>query len=249
MASPRPNPSSSGLRLQRYLAACGLGSRRACEDLIRSGVVTVDDLPVSEMGVVVDPVQQRICVNGRPVRPQETVYLAVNKPPGVMCTSRDPQGRRTVLDLLPPTRARVYTVGRLDLDSEGLLLVTNDGDFAHRLTHPRHHVRKEYLVWIRGALDRSQRAACLRGVVHEEETLRALEVAAEGFDAGARRYRVVLGEGKKRHIRRMFGALGHRVVRLKRVKIGPLEVGNLALGASRPLTDPEVAQLVAASSI
>lgn len=244
MASPRPNPSSSRLRLQRYLASCGLGSRRTCEDLIRSGAVTVDGVPVTEMGVVVDPPRQVIRVDGRPVHPQDTVYLAVHKPPGVMCTSDDPQGRRTVLDLLPPVDVRLYTVGRLDLDSEGLLLVTNDGAFAHRLTHPRHHVRKVYHVWIRGALGERQRSACLAGVTSDRDVLRALEVEDEGFDQGARRYRVVLGEGKKRHIRRMFFELGHRVIRLKRVRIGPLELGELAPGQSRPLTRDEVAGLL-----
>jgi pseudouridine synthase len=216
--------------------------------LIRSGVVSVDGTPVTEMGVTVDPDLHTVCVDGRPVRPQSTVYLAVHKPPGVMCTSRDPQGRRTVLDLLPAVTERVYTVGRLDLDSEGLLLVTNDGTFAHRLMHPRHHVRKVYQVWIRGALGDDQRAACLAGVTSDRDVLRALEVAYEGFEGDARRYRVVLGEGKKRHIRRMFFELGHRVVRLRRVRIGPLGLGTLAPGQVRPLTPEEVRALLEASA-
>lgn len=248
MAFARPNPRPSRLRLQRYLAACGLGSRRACEDLIRSGVVTVDGASVTEMGVEVDPDHQSVCVEHRHVRPQHLVYLAVHKPPGVMCTSRDPQGRRTVLDLLPPMDVRVYTVGRLDLDSEGLLLVTNDGSFAHRLTHPRHHVEKVYLVWIRGQLDAGQRQRCLVGVSSEDGQLRALAVDQDGEDRVGRRYRVVLGEGRKRHIRRMFAAVDHRVLRLKRVRIGPLELGDLPPGQTRALTPDEVRHLLDASA-
>lgn len=247
MASARPNPSSNHLRLQRYLAACGLGSRRACEDLIRSGVVTVDGEPITEMGVTVDPASQVIQVKGQSVHPQGSVYYAVHKPPGVMCTSYDPQGRRKVLDLLPPMPERVYTVGRLDLDSEGLLLVTNDGDFAHRLTHPRHHVQKVYHVWLRGRLNAGHMNQCLQGVPVEGETLRALAVEEEADRARGRRYRVVLGEGKKRHIRRMFAGLGHRVVRLVRVQIGPLQLGSLLPGRSRPLTADEVAELLASA--
>ena len=147
MASRKPNPLIN-IRLQRYLAHCGLGSRRACEDLIRTGRVTVNGESITEMGVSVDPEVVTIHVDGALVTPEPKVYLALHKPKGIVCTSSDPQGRRTVLSLLPDISQRVYTMGRLDQNSEGLVLVTNDGDLAQAVTHPSCHVPKVYHVWV-----------------------------------------------------------------------------------------------------
>ncbi|MBN1269231.1 MAG: rRNA pseudouridine synthase [Kiritimatiellae bacterium] len=240
---PRRAPDDSGatVRLQKFLADCGVASRRACEQLIARGIVTVDGRAVTQMGARIDPARQAVCVRGRRVLPQGRLYLALNKPRDVLCTSRDPRGRRTFLDLLPSVPARVYTVGRLDRDSEGLLLVTNDGDLAARLTHPRHHVLKTYRVWIEGVLGEDARARLVRGVESRGERLTAVEVRRVVGEDGC--CEVVLAEGRNRQIRRMFEAVGLRVRRLKRTAIGPLSLGRLARGAWRELTAAEVAAL------
>lgn len=242
MASPRPSPTLK-LRLQRYLAACGAGSRRACEDLIREGRVSVNGSLVTEMGVTVEPGQDTVCLDGRTVEPQRRVYLAVHKPLGVLCTSRDPQGRRTVLDLLPAYGERLYTIGRLDADSEGLILVTNDGDLAHLLMHPRHHVHKVYEVWSSKPMAATQQRRMTDGLWIDGEAMRMVSLRESSRDAQGVRYRVVLAEGKKRQIRRMFREAGCKVVRLIRTHLGSVSLGNLAVGQHRPLTAAEVEQL------
>ena len=136
------------VRLQKYLADCGFGSRRFCETLITAGRVTIDGAVVTELGTKIDPATQTVICNGKPAAKEPPVTILLNKPPKVICSSDDPQGRTTVLDLLDDLPERVYTVGRLDFMSEGLIIVTNDGDLAHALTHPRHHIEKVYKVWI-----------------------------------------------------------------------------------------------------
>ena len=242
MGSPRPSPTPEQ-RLQRFLASCGLGSRRACEDLIRAGRVSVNGGIVTEMGVSVRPDHDTVLVDGKPVRPQSLIYLAVNKPRGVVCTSSDPDGRRTVLDLLPEFSERLYTVGRLDYDSEGLILVTNDGEFANLLMHPRHHVPKVYRVWSARPLLAEEMRRMLHGMTLEGERMRMLEIREAGRSTNGARYHVVLGEGKKRQIRRMFRAADARVLRLQRVEIGSIGLGNVPLGGHRPLTSAEVERL------
>jgi 23S rRNA pseudouridine2605 synthase len=228
------------VRLQKFLASCGLGSRRACEQLIARGGVRVDGATVTQQGVTIDPDRQHVTVDGRPVRPDPPCYLALNKPVGILCTSSDPEGRDTFHRLLPPGLPRVFSVGRLDRDSEGLLLLTNDGDWANRLLHPRHHVLKTYHVLTPGPLTVVQTQRCLEGVLDEGELLRVVSIERAGPSKQGTRYTVVLGEGRNRHIRRLFAALGVRVLRLRRVQIGNLRLGALPRGASRPLTAREV---------
>ena len=242
MGSPRPSPTPEQ-RLQRFLASCGLGSRRACEEIIRSGRVSVNGRAVTEMGVTVCPDRDTVSVDGKPVHSQATLYFAVHKPRGVVCTSRDPDGRRTVLDLLPGYRERLYTVGRLDFDSEGLILVTNDGEFANLLMHPRHHVPKVYRVWSARPLLAEEMQRMVKGMTLDGERMRMLEIREAGRSTKGARYRVVLGEGKKRQIRRMFRGVGARVLRLQRVEIGAIRLGALPLGAHRALTQAEVERL------
>jgi pseudouridine synthase len=236
-------------RLQKYLARCGVASRRAAERLIADGVVRVNGALVREMGRQVDPDVDRIEVNGRPVlAPAAMVYLAVNKPPGVVTTASDPFGRPTVMSLVPRI-GRLYPVGRLDADSEGLLLMTNDGELANRVMHPRYGCEKEYRALVsvepdEGLLDR------LRDGVDLEDGPAAADVERE---AGRRTpsaqtwLRLTLREGRKRQVRRMLAAVGLPVERLQRVRIGPLELGDLPLGASRPLSRSEVAALRAST--
>ena len=242
-ASPRPSPRSE-IRLQKYLADCGIGSRRACERLIDEGRVSIGGRRVVEQGVRVDPAHDEVVVDGRPVRPERQVHLLLNKPAGFLCTSSDPHGRRTFHELLPPDLgARVYSAGRLDWDSEGLLLVTNDGLLANRLIHPRHHVEKTYRVWIAVPLDADWVARFQTGVESEGERLAAVSARPAGRDRLGHRYELVLGTGRNRQIRRMFEAAGRPVIRLLRIRFGPLELGDLPAGHWRRLSPGELTAL------
>lgn len=241
--SPRPSRRNDrSVRLNKYLAQCGLGSRRACEHLIESGFITVDDQVIREQGVCITPGIQKVCNNGVEVRPQRRVYLVLNKPKDVVCTSHDPQGRRTFQSLLPATLpARVYTIGRLDRNSEGLLIVTNDGDLALKMTHPRYEVSKTYHVWCRTALTPDQIQRMRRGVESEGERLATdAVVALHSENAYSHVYELRIHEGKNRHIRRMFEALGVEIHRLKRVALGPLRLSHLRSGEWRYLNPDEV---------
>lgn len=240
--SPKPNRRSR-VRLQKYLAQCGFGSRRACERLIDAGRVSVDSHIVSAQGISIDPLSQPVMVDGKHVVPEGKVTILLNKPRDVLCTSADPRGRRTFMSLLPALPVRLYTVGRLDRDSEGLLLVTNDGDLACALTHPRHQVEKIYHVWLGQRLTPTQEQQAKTGIRFRDETLRVddLEFLEAPQDIGL--YRIHLHEGRNRHIRKLFKALGIDVVRLKRMAIGPLALGSLGSGAWRYVRDDEVKKL------
>lgn len=231
------------MRLQKYLATCGLGSRRACEQLIADGAVAVDGQTITEQGVSIDPDKQRVTVHGRAVRPELHCYILLNKPAGYVCTSHDPEGRETFHALLPPHLPRVFSVGRLDQYSEGLLLVTNDGDLADHLTHPRHQVLKTYQAIVERPLTADELSQMRRGITDCKERLRVKTIQwVKSTRAGAH-YEMVLGEGKNRHIRRMFEALSVRVLRLRRVRMGPLTLGALKPGAFRRLSAAEVQRL------
>jgi 23S rRNA pseudouridine2605 synthase len=245
LGSPRPSLPTEPVRLQRYLAACGLGSRRACESLIARGIVCVDGRVIDTPGYRVDPAKETVSVRGRTVCPQQIVFLALHKPRDIISTVRDPQRRRTLLDLVPDRFGRLYPVGRLDRDTEGLILLTNDGDFAHRLMHPRHHVPKVYHLWVSKPLSPENRQSIMKGVKDRGELLRALSV--QTVAGGRHRYEVTLGEGRNRHIRRLVETFGIRVVRLKRVSIGPLQLGRLSSGSWRELRPDEVNRLMAAA--
>jgi 23S rRNA pseudouridine2605 synthase len=227
-------------RLNKLLAHAGLGSRRHCEDLITSGRVVVDGHVVRELGTKVDPTRHRVTVNGKPIRVEHPVYWLVNKPRGYLCTNHDPAGRPRAIDLLPHVPQRVYTVGRLDEDSEGLLLLTNDGDLAHRLMHPRFGVEKTYLVQVAGNPTREDVQQLLKGVWLSDGHVRARHVKRLNRQGDSTWLEIVLNEGKNREIRRMLARLGHKVMRLRRVAIGPLQLGRLAAGKARPLPAAQV---------
>ncbi len=221
------------VRLQKYLADCGLGSRRFCETLITAGRVTVDGETVTELGTRVDPPAQKVVCNGKPVVKEALVTILLNKPPKVICTSEDPQGRTTVLDLLEDLPERVYTVGRLDFMSEGLIVVTNDGDLAHALTHPRYHIQKTYKLWIDTPLGHHQLEKMKRGIPNKGETLRVLEIDEGRHTRRGVEYTITLGEGKNRHIRRLMEHFEKKVFRLMRISIGPLQLDDLKTGEWR----------------
>lgn len=238
VASGSPRPSRRrDVRLQKHLAACGIGSRRACETLIAAGRVKVNGEAVLRQGCCVDPDADRIEVDGRPVAVERRITLLLNKPRDVLCTCRDTHGRRTFLDFLPEVKTRLYPVGRLDRDSEGLLIVTNDGALAMALTHPRHEVPKTYHVRLSGTLSESDLERMRAGIVSEGERLRAETVTPLADRDGE--YRIVLREGRNRQIRRMVEATGLRVLGLRRVAIGNLTIKGLRVGQHRPLTAAE----------
>ena len=246
--SPVPRPQTDNVRLQKFLAAAGVGSRRRCEELIAAGRVAVDGHVVDRPGSCVDPSRQRVAVDGRPVRPEPLRTYLADKPRGILCTSSDPRGRPTVVDWANQMGAdpalRLFSVGRLDFDSEGLILLTNDGPLAQSLAHPRHHVEKEYRAWTNLPPSSGQVAAMLAGVEEDGEILRALSIVPEASRPGRLpSLRIVLGEGRNRHVRRMLAAVGLEVRRLRRIRIGPLRESDLRGKPLRELSAAELARL------
>ncbi len=241
MDGSAPEGHPDGERLQKVLARVGIGSRRVCEDLIAEERVKVNG-EIAELGRRVDPDHDLVEVDGAPIgiRPGLVHYL-LNKPVGVVTTASDPQGRPTVIDLVP-AEPRVFPVGRLDLDTEGLLLLTNDGELANRIAHPSHGVDKEYLAQVQGTPSRAALRTLREGV--ELDDGRTAPAEASLVDDGL--VRLVIHEGRNRQVRRMLDAVGHPVVRLIRTRIGPLSDRRLPPGEWRPLTEPELRSLEAA---
>lgn len=228
-------------RLQKFLARCGVASRRQVEALIQKGLVAVNGEVVRELGVKVDPDRDRVTVAGRAVRlEREKIYLLVNKPRGYITGNRDPQGRKTVLALLPEGFPRVFPVGRLDYNTTGLLLLTNDGELAYALTHPKFQIKKVYRALVRGVPDPAALSALRTGVVLEDGPTLPAEVAIIKVEAGNAILSLGLREGRKRQVRRMCAAVGHPVLALERVAMGPLRLGDLAPGQYRRLTAAEL---------
>jgi pseudouridine synthase len=232
-------------RLQKILAKAGVASRRAAEDLILAGRVTVNGEQVTRLGDTADLGLDKICVDGRPLPGRQTpVYLMLHKPPGYVTTLHDPQGRPTVGDLLLGIKERVFHVGRLDYDSEGLLLLTNDGDFAQKTAHPRYGITRTYRVKVRGRLGEKE-CACLReGVLLEDGRFAPRRVEIEKTNPGSTWLTLVIHEGRRRVIRRALAELGYPVQRLMRVRFGPLELGDLPPGRYRHLSALEVQTLL-----
>ncbi len=231
-------------RLQRFLARAGVASRRASEALIAGGKVAVNGRIVTEMGVKVDPERDRIMLEGRLLSaPSACTYVMLNKPAGYVTTMHDPQGRPRVIDLLPAKLPRLFPVGRLDLETTGLLLLTNDGDLAQHLLHPRFGVWKTYLARVAGVPSPSTLAHLRQGVLLEDGPTAPAGIKILNHKDGYATLEIRLHEGRKRQIRRMLAAVGHQVLALERRCFGPLSLGDLPLGASRSLTGPEVEAL------
>lgn len=233
----------SGERLQKVLAAAGLGSRRACEELIADGRVTVDG-QVAELGLRVDPGTAVIHVDGdRIVVRDDLVYLALNKPRGVLSAMSDTRGRRTVGDLVAGRAERLFHVGRLDADSEGLLLLTNDGALAHRLMHPSFGVMKTYLATVPAPVSRQVARRLRSGVVLDDGPAQVDAFRVVQTHANQAIVEVVLHEGRKHIVRRLLAEVGHPVSRLVRTRFGPVHLGGQRAGTLRPLTRAEIADL------
>ena len=243
----RPGAAPQLERLQKVLAAAGLGSRRQCEELIEEGRVEIDRQVAAELGVRVDPSKQEIRVDGAPLRQSKRVYYAVHKPRGVVSTNRDPQGRARVVDLAPDGH-RLFPVGRLDRMSEGLILLTNDGELANRLTHPRYGVEKTYRVVVAGHPEPVELRALQQGVRLAEGIARVQSVRVKQRRRQSTELEIVLNEGRNREIRRLLARTGHKVMQLVRIAVGPVRLGELPRGAYRALSRDEVRKLTQASA-
>jgi 23S rRNA pseudouridine2605 synthase len=234
-------------RLQKILASAGLGSRRQCEELIEQGRVEVGRKVVSELGAKADPERDEIRVDGVALTQPKLLHFMMNKPKNVVSTNSDPAGRTRIIDLLPPELPRLFTVGRLDMSSEGLILITNDGELANKLTHPRYGVEKTYQVEVAGSLDRDALAKLKKGVHLAEGFAHVVNVRIKSQHKQSTTLEIVLDEGRNREVRRLLARVGHKVMRLKRIAIGPLRLGELPSGSFRPLTREERRDLRAAA--
>jgi pseudouridine synthase len=252
--SPSREPAGPGRppRLQKVLAEAGIGSRRACEQLIEDGAVAVNGRIVRQLPAWADPLRDRITVHGRPLRPRRRpVYVMLHKPRGVVTTDADPMGRRRAIDLVRhPCGARLFAVGRLDIDTSGLLLFTNDGELANRLAHPRSHVPRVYEVTVRGSVDDDALARLREGLYLPTRADRRAagrtqrsRITVLRRDRDRTRLLMELHEGRNRQVRRMMARVGHPVRRLRRITIGPLRLRGVRVGEWRDLTAAEIALL------
>ena len=233
--------------LLKALTEAGLGSRRKMSDAIKNGKVNVNGVIAENFRLPVNTEADRILFDGHPInlKAEQPIYLMLNKPDGLLCTTSDERGRRTILDILPEKyrRLRLYPVGRLDLDSTGLLILTNDGALTYQLTHPRFEHEKEYLVQIEGSLQPREKQSLEHGI-KLEDGLTAPAIIKEVRSTPPHNYSLTIHEGKKRQIRRMFAHLGYRVLTLKRIRMGSLVLGSLQEGQTRELTAREVKSLL-----
>jgi 23S rRNA pseudouridine2605 synthase len=239
-------PLSGEQRLNKLLAAAGLGARRQVDELIEQGRVEVDGKIVEQFGMKVDASVARITVDGTPLKKLRPAYFALHKPTGVLCTNRDPQGRSRAIDMVPG-HERLFPVGRLDASSVGLLLLTNDGELAQQLTHPKYGVPKTYYVVVAGQIEPDEMKRLRRGIYLSDGVARVDFVKIKKVRKGSTELEITLSEGKNREIRRVLARLGHKVVTLRRLSIGPLKLGAMPVGAYRPLTKDEVVALYRAA--
>ena len=231
------------VRLQKFLANAGIASRRKAEELIIEGRVAVNDVIVTELGTRVDPESDRVTVDHKSVVAATVRWIAMHKPAGYLTSRGDPHGRPTIYDLLPPEHRGLFYVGRLDFDTEGLVLLTNDGDRAHRLQHPSFQVPRVYEATVEGELSENVVQRLLQGVMLEDGSARVQDAELRTKGPRASTIRVTLSEGRKREVRRLFDAVGHPVARLIRLRYGPISLGSLPVGGWRVLGEQEIAQL------
>ena len=237
------------IRLNSFLATCGLGSRRGCEDLIVQGRIMVNGEPVTQLGTKVDPLRDIVSIDGEKLRPEKPIYVLFHKPKGIVCTNAAHEQKKRVIDLLVGLKGRVFSIGRLDLDSEGLLLMTNDGAFAERMLHPRFGVPKTYQVTLRGRIEGEKVDKARGGVWLAEGKTKGIRIRIRRRTKDRSYLEVELREGRNREIRRIFARLGFPVLKLARVKIGPLGIKGVGKGKWRFLKKPEVEALLRAASL
>ncbi|MGO8767022.1 MAG: pseudouridine synthase [Limisphaerales bacterium] len=235
---------SAAVRLQKFLAEAGVASRRAGEQFILEGRVSVNGREVRLLGTKVDPLHDKVSVDGKPVRARKKIYLALHKPAGCVCSHQDEMGRPTVYDLLPKEWQIVSTVGRLDFHSEGLIFLTNDGQFALRLTHPRYGVRKKYVATVEGGVTGEMLRRITQGIYEGGEKLQALSARLISASRARSVVELELAEGKNREVRRLFESQNLTVKRLQRMQIGKIKLGELKPGRWRTLTETEIRTLL-----
>ena len=232
------------MRLQKYLASCGVASRRNAEKLIAEGRITVNGVTVIEPGTQVDELTDNVTVDGETVCPEaEKYYIAYNKPVGEISSVSDPEGRATVLDRFRDFPVRLFPVGRLDYDSEGLLLLTNDGDLMNHLLHPKYEIPKSYLTRVSNSVTNDEIRLLRKGVLIDGRMTSPAEVRLIRHDTFSTELLITIHEGRNRQVRKMIAAIGRQVVRLRRVRFGPVLLGDLPSGMWRKLTDEEIAKL------
>jgi 23S rRNA pseudouridine2605 synthase len=232
------------VRLQKFLAEAGVASRRASEEIILAGRVAVNGEIIRQLGTRIDPRHDRVTLDQQPVRARRKLHVALHKPRGCVCSRQDEFRRSTVYELLPKEWKGLYSVGRLDYATEGLLFLTNDGEFALRLTHPRYGVRKLYRVTVGGRVAMEQLALFTRGVVHQGDRLKAEKARLISASQSRSVVEVELAEGKNREVRRLFESQGMTVERLQRTQIGRIKLGELKPGKWRTLTEAEIHSLL-----
>lgn len=233
------------MRINKYIASCGICSRRAAEELVLDGKVKVNGKVVKELATEIDEYNDTVTLDGRKITlVSRYIYIMFNKPKGCVCTVKDDKGRKTIMDYLESfSDKRIFPIGRLDYDTEGLLLLTNDGDLANRLTQPISEVPKTYIAKVEGEIAESDLARLRNGIVLDGVKLRRCKIKLLGTEDNVSRYEVTIFEGKNRQIHRMFESIGKEVVFLKRIKIGDVKLGGLGRGANRYLTEKELASL------
>ncbi len=232
------------VRLQKFLADAGVASRRASEEFIRAGRVAVNEAKITELGAKVDPAHDRVTVDGKPVRARRKIYIALHKPKGVVCSRSDEFERPTIYDLLPKEWGHLHSVGRLDFNSEGLIFLTNDGEFSLRLTHPRYGIRKIYIATIEGRVEPDMLSRFTNGLWYEGEKFKAEKARLLSASNAQSLVELELAEGKYREVRRLFESQGRTVKRLQRMQIGKIKLGELRPGKWRTLTEPEIKSLL-----
>lgn len=238
-----PAPPSKAQRIQKVLAAAGYGSRRACEALVLEGHVQVNGQQINELPLLVDPAVDDIRIDGRRYKTARRVYFLLHKPKGVLCTNQDPAGRVRAIDLLPGVKQRVYPVGRLDASSTGLLLMTNDGELAEYLTHPRYGIEKTYEATVAGHISTEMTEKLKTGVWLAEGKTQAARVKILHRGRQHSSLEIKLREGRNRQVRRMLARLGHKILKLKRTRIGRLSIKGLSPGSFRALSRAEIDML------
>jgi len=232
------------MRLNKFLSNSGVASRRKCDEIIKQGLVYVNGKQVDELGMQINEKKDKVTIEGKRITlPSSFVYIKLNKPKGYACTASDEKGRKTIYELIN-CEERLFSIGRLDYDTEGLLLLTNDGEFANSVAHPKFSIEKEYRVTAEGEIKESELAVMRKGVVVDGERMPSARVEKLSFENGFTKLSVVIDEGQNRQIRRMFEAIGHAIKLLKRVRIGNIKLGGLSRGEYKDLTTEELNGLV-----
>ncbi len=231
------------MRLHKYMASCGIASRRKCEDIILKGEVSVNDVVITELGHIINPISDIVTINNKIISQEEKYYFLFNKPAQVLCSAGDSRDRKTVYNYFKKIDARLFTVGRLDYKTSGLIILTNDGEFANHISHPRYNCTKEYQVTINAHITYDDIKKLQNGIIIDDYKTAPAKVIINSSKKNSTVFNIILHEGKNKQVRKMVETLGYKVLKLERVKIGKLLISGLKSGQFRPLTDTEIKSL------